>query len=205
MSKSAAPRAIRGLCRTRRPRPMIRPVICAPRWAATTARGGLGLIIGGAVALGLLAFIFLSSQRHAPERAAALANGPTAEVLPPPPTPSDITTTEAAARGAHAADSVVHTADLADRPSAGGCRRGAPSRFPPNRTPSPSTTAALGRKAPTLVVDLGEGPPPVGSGTAGAAAGRNRRLRPRRRLQAAAAGREKAAGVSTPMRSSLSG
>ena len=140
-----------------------------PAVAATSARGGLGLIIGGAVALGLLAFVFLSSQRHAPEKAAALANGPNAEVLPPPPPPSDLTTTEAAARGSTPPTSLPSPTVLTGIPA---------QSLPLAPTPTPVRqhtfsidTAALGRKAPTLVVDLGEGPPPVGSGTTVAGTG----------------------------------
>ena len=135
-----------------------------PAVAATSARGGLGLIIGGAVGLGLLAFIVMSSQRHAPENTAALAGGPTAEVLPPPPPPSDIATTEAAARGSTPPTSTASQTGLTPPP------------VPVIASPAPASpntfaidTAALGRKAPALVVDLGEGPPPVGSGTAGGA------------------------------------
>ena len=140
-----------------------------PAVASTSARGGLGLIIGGAVGLGLLAFIFLSSQRHAPEKAAALANGSTAEVLPPPPPPSDLTTTEAAARGSTTSPTASSQTVLTGLPVT-------PIPAVPSPAPAkPSTfaidNAALGRKAPTLVVDLGEGPPPVGSGTTAAAAG----------------------------------
>jgi type IV secretion system protein VirB10 len=137
-----------------------------PAVASASARSGLGLIIAGAVGLGLLAFVFLSSQRHAPDKAAALGASPTAEVLPPPPPPSDLAATQAAARGATPPTSTAPPTVLT------GLTPPPPLVAPPLPT-RPNAfaidTAALGRKAPALVVDLGEGPPAVGSGTAGGA------------------------------------
>jgi type IV secretion system protein VirB10 len=133
-----------------------------PAVASASARGGLGLILAGAIGLGLLAFVFLSSQRQAPERAAVLTGAPAAEVLPPPPPPSDLAATQAAARNPAPP---TPTSQLPTPPPA-------PSIAPPPAVKPAEfaiDTAALGRKAPTLVVDLGEAPPPVGSGTPAAA------------------------------------
>lgn len=157
--------------------PRVRPDSAAPSLisaddlrsavAAGSPRGGLGLIIGGAVLLGLLAFIILSSQRHAPVTAATLASSPTAEVPPPPPPPTDILMTEAAGRGSTVSTTPAATvvaappsATLGILPSLAAAR---PNAFTID-------TAALGRKAPTLVVDLGDAPPPPGSGPAASAA-----------------------------------
>jgi type IV secretory pathway VirB10-like protein len=141
-----------------------------PSVAGASARGGLGLIFAGAVGLGLIAFVFLSSQRHAPEKTAALANGPIAEVLPPPPPPSDLATVQAAARNGTPPTTPPPTAST-------GLTGFTPPPLSPTPPPPAATqhafaidTAALGRKAPTLVVDLGEAPPPVASGTTAAGA-----------------------------------
>jgi len=157
--------------------PRVRPDSAAPSLisagdlrsavAAGSPRGGLGLIIGGAVLLGLLAFIILSSQRHAPVKAATLASSPTAEVPPPPPPPTDILMTEAAGRGSTVSTTPAATVVAAPPPATLGIL---PSLAAARPNAFTIDTAALGRKAPTLVVDLGDAPPPTGSGPAASAA-----------------------------------
>jgi len=135
-----------------------------PSVAPTANRGGLGLIIVGAAGLGLLTFAILSAQRHAPETAPLSAAGRTADIPPPPPAPPEIAMTEAEGRGA----TQPAPAPLPSQPP----QTPTTAAFAPPPPPKPQAfaldVAALGRKAPSLVVDLGEAPP---AGTGAAAAG----------------------------------
>ncbi len=136
----------------------LRPTVSQAR-----APGGIGLIIGGTLLLGLLTFAFLSAHRsHTTSSPATLV--PSTAVTAPPPTPSDIATTEAAAHGS----APIVPASAFPSPPPGIA----------TVTPPPATTgrpvgalsidaAALGRKAPALVVDLADAAP-AGAAATGA-------------------------------------
>jgi type IV secretory pathway VirB10-like protein len=137
-----------------------------PTVAAASARGGLGWIIGGAVALGLLAFAVLSTQRHAADKTAVLPNTLSAGVFPAPPPPPDLEVAEAAARGGQ-----TPIASSAVPPPPQSIIGAAPPPAPVAVKPFAIDDAALGRKSPTVVVDLGEASPAGSTGEATAGSG----------------------------------
>ena len=149
-----------------------------PAVAATRARGGLWLTIGGAAALALVAFVWLSANRdHRAEESALPSSGSVAaqQTVASAPIPGDLSLEEAAGR-----DSAVITA--APMP--------APTFTPPppaviGVTPTlsaPIVAPAQTGRTPTLVVDFGDGDGSAApatatagspaSGAAGAAAGK---------------------------------
>ncbi len=138
-----------------------------PQVAATRAQGGLWLAVGGAAALGLLAFVVLSANRNHQAENAALpstasvgARQAMAAAAPPP----ELLAEEAAGRGVR---TVVEQ----------------PPYIPPTPPPVPFVNVAAsgpgtssGQRAPTLVVDFAEtaaepgvnGAPAVPASTTGA-------------------------------------
>lgn len=128
-----------------------------PSVASTRASGGLGLIIGAPVLLGLLAFAVLNANRPNTSKAPA-AQTPSTAVAPPPAPPPDLLAAEAASRAGPPAPPPMiaptappATAIITPAPMVGAA------------SPAPLTldTAALGRKAPALVVDLADGQAPA--------------------------------------------
>ena len=138
----------------------LRPAVANPR-----AKGDIGLIVGGVILLGLLTFAFLNAHRTAPAQSLTGAKSVSGEIAPAPPPPSDLVSAEAAGR--------TLTAPAIPGPQFT-TNNSTPAVALVTPPPHPSFTAgltidqaALGRKAPALVVDLGEGPP--SSPTVGAA------------------------------------
>lgn len=135
-----------------------------PSVAATRASGGLWLPIGGAAALGLLAFVWLSVSRdHRAEDNALPSVGSVGarESVAAAPPPSDLSFEEAAGRGGVVVTQApMGTPDFVVPP------------LPPMVAPPPANGGAgeaafaAGRRAPTLVVDFG----PVDGATAGSTA-----------------------------------
>ena len=125
--------------------------------AARSGQGGLGLIIGGALLLGVLTLVFLGSRRADPTRSAAEHPAQTAPAPIPPP-PSDLAATEAASR---AGPAIAPTQIGTSTPPAVAIMVAPPAGGAVVTGSLTLDTAALGRKAPALVVDLGGGPPPL--------------------------------------------
>jgi type IV secretory pathway VirB10-like protein len=142
-----------------------------PSVAGRDGGGQLWLVIGGAVVLGLVTFIWLSSHRPHPPQDLLAAQGPgvaTAVVPPAPPAPPEVEAMEAAGRG------------LAATPPAAAAPIVPPSAPPlPAPVATPRPVAAAPARTPVLVVDLAEpgglvaGAPAAGGGAdkAGAAHG----------------------------------
>jgi type IV secretory pathway VirB10-like protein len=124
-----------------------------PMVAEGSRGGGLGWIFASALALGLITFFVLNMQHHAPGAVAPLSSSPSAEVLPAPPPPPDLEVAEAAARGGAKAS----TAPSATPEPSQAIQAGSPSLAPALVKPFAVDNAALGRKSPTVVVDLGDG------------------------------------------------
>jgi type IV secretory pathway VirB10-like protein len=148
-----------------------------PAVAASRARGGLWLTVGGAAALGALAFLWLATNRdHRAEDGALPSSGSVAarETVAPAAIPPDLAYEEAAGRGGP----LVATG--AEPPPATMSPPPALAMAPPPTMPI-GAPAAAGR-APTLVVDFAAGdgaaapgsgapaasgtPPPAGAGAA---------------------------------------
>jgi type IV secretion system protein VirB10 len=136
-----------------------------PAVAATRARGGLWLTIGGAAALGLLAFIWLATNRdHRAEDGALPTSGSVAarETVAAAPLPNDLSLEEAAGR-------VGPLAITAPLPP--------PEFVAPQPVPlAPRPEMPIGApqsngRAPTLVVDFAEGDGTAGTATATGAPG----------------------------------
>jgi type IV secretion system protein VirB10 len=132
-----------------------------PQVANARPAGGLGLILGVTLLLGASTFVLLNAQRT---RHPAEPGGASGAVAPAPPPPPDLLAAEAEARG--------YAPPSAPAPSSAPAFV-IPAAAAPTPSPSPSDAAALGRKAPALVVDLGDGPgEPAAAPAAGPAAGK---------------------------------
>jgi type IV secretion system protein VirB10 len=124
-----------------------------PMVAGGARGGGLAWIFAAAIALGLIAFFFLTTQRRAPGAVAPISTSPSAEVLPAPPPPADLEVAEAAGRGGAKPNAAPGA--LPEPPQA--IQTGSPPPAPVLVKPFAVDNAALGRKSPTVVVDLGDG------------------------------------------------
>ncbi len=148
-----------------------------PMVAATRARGGLWLTIGGAAALGLLAFVWLSANRDHRAEDGALPNagsvGARASVTSSAP-PADLALEEAAGRGGGIAPVMPSPAPAFVPPPA----QPAMITPPPPANDGENSEIARATHAPALVVDFSGGEPgatpaatPPASGPPGAANG----------------------------------
>jgi len=132
---------------------------------AGSGLGGPGVlgVAGGAVLLGLIVFLWMSSHRARPAAdLVAPAAGATSAIAPPAAAPPDIVAMEAASRAATAPAPPV-AQSVAPPPAAP-----APASAPP---PAPAAAAAPAR-SPVLVVDLAEpaSAPPAAAAKDGTAA-----------------------------------
>ena len=149
----------------------LRPAVANPR-----ARGDLGLIVGGVILLGLLTFAFLNAHRTAPSQTLPGANVTSSVITAPPPPPADLIAAEASGRSPITPTSTAPQF-VTNTP--------APAVAVVTAPPSILTggfkidQAALGRKAPALVVDLGYGPAAAtGSASVAGGTGGNATSRP---------------------------
>ena len=143
-----------------------------PAVAATRARGGMWLTVGGAAALGLLAFVWLSANRdHKAEEKAlptSASIGAGASVASAPP-PADLALEEASARGGPPAVMVPAPVPAFVPPVA------APPAPPPQpANAEENSEISRASHAPALVVDFSGGepgavpaPPPTAPGVVG--------------------------------------
>ncbi len=136
-----------------------------PQVAGSAKPGGPWLVGGGSVLAGLLVFAWLAS--HRPHPAADLSGAPSApssasDNAPPAPVPPDLAAVEAAGRG------TGYTPTPMPAPTAV-----TPMQTPPlvigppavARSNPASGDLAQRRKAPALVVDLGDGSPAASAAT----------------------------------------
>ncbi len=150
-----------------------------PAVAATRARGGLWLTIGGAAALAVLAFIWLATSRdHRAEDGALPSSGTVAarDTLSSAPPPPDLALEEAAGRGGPVMSAIQLPPPAVETPI--------PSMMAPPPV-MPIGAPATSVRAPTLVVDFAAdeaaaaakpataaaGAPPTGAGAADAKPG----------------------------------
>lgn len=132
-----------------------------PRVAARAASGSGRLIVGGAVLLGLVAFLWLSSTRSHRTRDlqnAVVPSGASSAEISAPLTPPEIGAMEAAGRGggyvAPPSPVVVSTAPAAPSPPPPVVIT---QTVPPKTDGQGAQLVLQRRKAPALVVDLAEG------------------------------------------------
>ena len=128
-----------------------------PAVASGRPQGGLGLIFAGTALLGVLTFAFLSLHRTTTKGSTPDQTTQSTAVSPAPPPPPDLLTTEAAGR-ISAAPTVTAT-PLGPAPALAIVTPPTATLTRPIGGVLTVDTAALGRKAPALVVDLGDGPP----------------------------------------------
>ena len=136
-----------------------------PLVAATRAGGGLWLPVGGAAALGVLAFVWLSASRdHRAEENALPSAGSVGarESIAPAPPPPDLTYEEAAGRGAL----VVTQAPMGKPDFVAGPPVAPPMVTPPAANGGLAPGAAASLHAPTLVVDFAPGDATTAGGAA---------------------------------------
>jgi type IV secretion system protein VirB10 len=138
-----------------------------PAVAASRARGGLWLTIGGAAALGAVAFVWLATNRdHRAEDGALPSTGSVAarETVAPGAVPSDVTAEEAALRAGPAV--VAEPEPVVVAPATPPMAVALPKAMP-------GGAPGVGGRAPTLVVDFAAmeaaTPPAAAAGTPGAA------------------------------------
>ena len=160
-----------------------------PSVAATRARGGWWLPVGGAAAMGVLAFAWLATSRDhraetgaLPDSGSVSARQSVASATPP----ADLASVEAAGRGGFVPPPVVATPNLGPMPAVPPFAVPLPQPAPGSISPA---AVAAQLRAPTLVVDFAEtdvgpsaatgaaatgtpaGPPPTGQTGPGGRAG----------------------------------
>ncbi len=136
-----------------------------PEVAGASTGPGLWLVIGGAVLMGLLVFLWLSSHRTSAPRdvsAAAVASEASQPIAAAPPPPPELSAMEAASR----AQSPAPAPAAAAAPIRPGL-----SLSPPTPAAPPQVAAPVaGSNSPVLVVDLASSPPANPAATPGTAA-----------------------------------